>query len=800
MKRLTSIAILGAFVALGVTACDSDTGPVPGVESVEVSPSQVTINVGESVQLSAQVSTTGGASSDVNWASSNPSVASVSGDGTVTGASEGTATVTATSVEDGSKQASSVVTVVTPEPAQVSITGYKAVQEDDDDDQPITSPSRLGTECGSACGGDPDYVILQVDTEVDPGAKELQSVELLVGGTVVDSRTITSSSNVAAATALNYTLQVNTLRSFDPEGYVGNVITPTVPNGNHDVAVRATFTDGTTKETSGPTVETENEQRLIWNFLGQPNTVADDDGDRWFGGGPATFSLTIVDFYGLGVSELDIADGSGVWDFGAGAGAAVTLTSEPFQVTLDPADNAGLDAFNDAFLDLTVPDRGAASPAIFTDDGDAWDAVFSSPAIPAEVLGRHPFVGIPPNSMATFTFADGPDAAMDYCGPAAETDDVVVMLADGTLATIVDQFFSAGDFLPDRAAVTDCGAEEFIADMSTAYSDWTIDVTDTGSGDVTSDVGPVSDLGERTNSGYEGELNALVDVLGNAGTITDVGPTDDFGVDRTPMDITGVAPSTAGFILNPDDDNADGEDQDLIFTATDPALADGNPGSGYGVTTVSATHPASGGTATPDVCSGSAGDCSTDRAADGGASGTSEIDSDDLAAVAEGEWDVVATHEDLATLVNTVQTTYNVIIDATDPTTNVTDPPPTSVTTSNNTATFNFAGDAMDNVQLSEVRVEIREELGGGNVAGACDIADPLVSSATDNASQDVFDVTASADDFTVTVTFDNPGGATDQDVCFFIVAEDAALDQNGNPEPNVNNTEFANTLINWNQ
>jgi hypothetical protein len=768
---------LGAFLALGVTACDNDTGPVPGVESVEVSPSQVTINVGESVQLTAQVSTTGDASSDVNWSSSNPSVASVSGNGTVTGASEGTATVTATSTEDASKNATAAVTVVRPEPAQVSITGYKAVQEDDVDEQPITSPSRLGTECGQACGNDDSYVILQVDAQVDPGSKELQSVELLVGGNVVDSRTVTSSSNAAAATALNYTLSVNTLRAFDPQGYEGHVITPDVPNGSHEVAVRATFTDGSTKETSGPTVETENEQRLFWSLQAEPNTIADDDGDRWWGGTPATFSLTIVDFYGLGVAEVDVHDDEGTGDLGNGPGATVTLDSEPFQVTLDPADHT-----DNWFFNPEIPDRGAASPAIFADNGDAWDSFFSSPGINASIFARYPFIAIPQGSMEEVAFDNGPEIAMDYCGPSLDSNDIEVVLADGSIVSIVDQFFSAGDFRPDRAGISDCGAESFIADQATAYPEWQIDVTDTGSGDVHADVAVIADLDERTNTGYVADITMLEDPLGNAATITDAGGTDDFGVDRTPLDIVDVVPD-AHLILNPDDDNGDGNAQDLTFTGTDPMLADGNPGSGYGTTTTAATHD-DGTTATPAV--------SPD------ASGTNEIETSGLK---DGRWTVLATHLDLATLANDVETAYDVTIDGTNPTTGVTDPPPTGVVTSNNTATFNFGGEAADEFGLSEVRVEIREEQGGGNVAGDCDIADPLVNSGgLGNANDDVFDVTADADGFSVSVTFDNPGGATDQDVCFFIVAEDAALDRNGDPEPNVNDTEFANTLIEWNQ
>lgn len=90
------------------------TTVAPGITSVTVSPSAVTVTPGQQAKLSATVVTTGFASQDVVWASSNENV-TVSQNGTVTvqeGAT-GTASITATSAVDSTKVGTATVTVAT---------------------------------------------------------------------------------------------------------------------------------------------------------------------------------------------------------------------------------------------------------------------------------------------------------------------------------------------------------------------------------------------------------------------------------------------------------------------------------------------------------------------------------------------------------------------------------------------------------------------------------------------------------------------------------------------------------------
>ena len=97
MKRLAILTLL----ALPLLFACSEKEPEVRVESVSVSPSSKELGIGETVQLSAQVTPSTATKKDISWSSSKPSVASVSPSGLVTGVGEGTATIMATA--DGKK-------------------------------------------------------------------------------------------------------------------------------------------------------------------------------------------------------------------------------------------------------------------------------------------------------------------------------------------------------------------------------------------------------------------------------------------------------------------------------------------------------------------------------------------------------------------------------------------------------------------------------------------------------------------------------------------------------------------------
>ena len=114
LKRATFAAVLMGGLLL--TACGGttpivDPPPVtaPTISSVTVTPIGISLAVGATQQLKADVMGSGDYSTAVTWKSSDGSVLTVDANGLVTAKAAGTATVTATSTADASK--SGIVTV-----------------------------------------------------------------------------------------------------------------------------------------------------------------------------------------------------------------------------------------------------------------------------------------------------------------------------------------------------------------------------------------------------------------------------------------------------------------------------------------------------------------------------------------------------------------------------------------------------------------------------------------------------------------------------------------------------------------
>lgn len=98
--------------------------------SLTISSAETTINVGSSVNLSVSA-TPSNASTSVTWASSNPTVASVSS-GVVTGLSEGITTISAISTMDSSVRAEITITVRDVKSISISGTPKKTIYEEGD--------------------------------------------------------------------------------------------------------------------------------------------------------------------------------------------------------------------------------------------------------------------------------------------------------------------------------------------------------------------------------------------------------------------------------------------------------------------------------------------------------------------------------------------------------------------------------------------------------------------------------------------------------------------------------------------
>ena len=92
------------------------------VTSVTVAPNTAAIELGGSVQLTATVVADEGIDDSVTWTSSDEAVATVSDAGLVSAVAAGAATITATSVFDGTVSGSSTVTVLAPAVTNVAVT------------------------------------------------------------------------------------------------------------------------------------------------------------------------------------------------------------------------------------------------------------------------------------------------------------------------------------------------------------------------------------------------------------------------------------------------------------------------------------------------------------------------------------------------------------------------------------------------------------------------------------------------------------------------------------------------------
>ncbi|HEY9504807.1 MAG TPA: Ig-like domain-containing protein [Gemmatimonadales bacterium] len=120
------------MLLLAVAACSGDEGNEPNVPvaTVMVAPSTSSILVGSEMQLQATtLDANGGTLSgrQITWATSDPTSATVSSSGVVTGVAEGDATVTASSE---TKTGSAAVTVQAPRPGATTGGGNPAHRRD----------------------------------------------------------------------------------------------------------------------------------------------------------------------------------------------------------------------------------------------------------------------------------------------------------------------------------------------------------------------------------------------------------------------------------------------------------------------------------------------------------------------------------------------------------------------------------------------------------------------------------------------------------------------------------------------
>lgn len=591
-----------------------------------------------------------------------------------------------------------------------------------------------------------DDVTVLVD--VEPGTQTVSKVTLFLNAENVGEQELPTPGAAAGQQLAPQRMrfEVNTT-TFDP-----NAGGPLFPNGS------ATFTVvvDTEQEGSGAAQATlaitlVNADIIAGiNFLGGAGGIV-SGGKVWWGGGDLDFQIIPVIFDpDLTISAIDVvavgqasANGGPSLDFGSGLGAAHRVTGPPFLFT-------ATQARNDGFVEDDPTRLGHTIRVVKVLDGDGLDITSNflpGRATPLERLW------------------------VDFVGP--QSNPGTRLTVDGAVI-LGGEWFSSGAFGLSPAA-----SETGVGGVTHQY-----DVTAVGL-PVATNIAGIPDLGERGLL-YRLELISMVDALGNQGPAANVLVGELFGVDRTALTISDVFPTTT-IILNPDDDAGDGiTDNRVTFTATDPQLADGSPGSGYGTATALGVDGA-----------GDPVNLSSQISPNG--SGVNTLDPFILA---EDTYTFDIEVTDNAAPGNTASTSMSFLLDRTNPSTNLGSPlPPGTVLTTAQSLTFTIAGNAADANGLSSVLVTVRDANTGPNGAdGVCDITDLKVAVGTGagQVNANTFDVTAEATGFSRNITVQKAGtGGLVQALCFFIETSDAATDVNGDPEPNRSNAS-ARTDIEW--
>ncbi len=193
--RLLVAALLGAaIIAACGPASPSGVGDVTGVA---ISPDTATVAVGESTTLSATVTGSGAFSRDVTWSSSDTDVATVSSAGVVTGVSEGTATITATSRTDSSVRDTATVTVVSGAPTIVEFEG-----------EPLTIEVGESTTLGWSIAGAYDTAVITAgDTEVAADLEATGTLEVTPGATTTYTLTLDNDAGDTATAEVTITVR-----------------------------------------------------------------------------------------------------------------------------------------------------------------------------------------------------------------------------------------------------------------------------------------------------------------------------------------------------------------------------------------------------------------------------------------------------------------------------------------------------------------------------------------------------------------------------------------------------------------
>ncbi len=801
--KLHRYALFAGLLAFGVAACGDDVQvvdappqPPPPLQVSLSGPSQIQVGSTGDFSVSVQGGEAG-ASVSHTCAVSDGSIASVSQIDSgcrVTGLAAGNTSVTVTVQKgDQSATASASVQVGAVTPATVTIS---RVEQD-------------GTQADiNDISGQ-----LDVTLNIERGDELLDEIILLIDGEQVASQTLGAApppsngndengndengndengndengndengndengndengdNDDAAETIQQVTLSFNTDRyTIDDEA---GTATPWHLNGERVLSADLHVHGAAAPRASNTITLIFNNEDQVWvrwrEDLGTGTSAVNSaTGATYVGGGDLTFEVLAAMYSGRTVGRVDVQSVTGFADL------TLTPTSvtdgPPFRYTAeyganaiehDPATGVGSEATEVQIVQLRQENEALIDPA-------------------------------------SVNIVNLTGIKVDNVAPQAPANSQVVVRNGTSLEIPVNgSFFSSGAFTIGNAG-TDTEAADAGVGLSATPGSFLAHLNNT----EFPGTRMVSELDEAGADRWSAEVEYFEDKLGNRMTaaqisaLLDSGETDGFNIDKTAPVKTNRLP-VDGTIFRGTGENVA---RVLLFRLRDLVLAPGEPGAGLAaeadldlrVRNLS-TSPVL--TFTDNLAHGSVAPAVVAQPP-GGTDFQVNLNHPDIqGALGDGEYEVRVTARDQSILMNEEEYFFEFILDTTPPTTNIIDGPPSQIgPTTASQHTFTIEGHASDANGLVKAQLTVRAPTN----PGVCALTDPLVAVGTGagQVNRNQVDVLANAEDFTEQFSVQNAGAT--QELCFFLEAHDTAVDNELNPDPNMND-ESVWTEILWN-
>jgi hypothetical protein len=289
------------------------------VNSVEVSPATATLNVGQSITLTAAVNADAGLATTVTWASSDATKASVSTAGVVTAvaATPGVAICATSTVDTGKKGCASVVVTAATAviPATVSINS-------------ITATGNLnGTVNPAAVAG-----AIDVTLNVNPGNQKIDSVAVFLGGINAGTQKFTA----AQAASLRYdadqavaaqTAFPQVVFTINTAAFAAATGIPTWLNGAQTLQAKVYAAATATASVSQNLTLVNVNTFAVTTTVGGTTTTANNAAGYRFTRGDVMTSVIPVSYSGVALASANVWFGLAACDLSGTAQRAKALTA-----------------------------------------------------------------------------------------------------------------------------------------------------------------------------------------------------------------------------------------------------------------------------------------------------------------------------------------------------------------------------------------------------------------------------------------------------------------------------------------